>query len=93
MNRTAIGLSLAAASLLISACATHERTVAAAAATLAQPAPKAVQAEANGLASLSWNDNWAAAKLLERAAHDHPTVQNRFNLAYAYQRIGRDQSA
>ena len=52
------------------------------------------QLETAGLTALGWGDNWTAIVFLERAALKRDVPLYRFNLATAYQRVGKlDEAA
>ena len=51
------------------------------------------QLEVAGLTALAWNDDWTAARLLEAAARKRDVPLTRFNLATAYERVGRVDAA
>ena len=49
--------------------------------------------EASGLTAMSWGDDWTAVNLLEQAVVKRDAPLYRFNLATAYQRIGKVDEA
>lgn len=92
MRRTLTFLSLAAAGLLASACATEDHQMARSdeAIGLAKASvihPMALQE--TGTEAYAWGDKYTAANLFERSADKDGSVAARFNLAYAYEQTGR----
>jgi hypothetical protein len=85
-------ITLAAAGLVLGACATQTHRTARLdeAHTLASaPAEQPMAIAESGTFAAAWGDKWTAANLFERSADKDNSVVARFDLASAYERTGR----